>query len=63
MRIFLVTAFLLACAVNGDCATVVKGTDQPVAINTPGVDGALCELTSASIGTYTVKTPGNLVLP
>ncbi len=47
----------------GGCATVVKGSDQLVAVNTPGVDGAICELTSPSIGTHTVRTPGSINLP
>lgn len=53
---------VLAVLASG-CATIVKGSDQQVAINTPGADGAMCELTSPSIGTYTVKTPGTINLP
>ncbi|KAF2992246.1 hypothetical protein OGR47_10355 [Methylocystis sp. MJC1] len=40
------------------CATVVRGTTQTVAINTPGVTGATCTLNSSSIGSQVVKTPG-----
>lgn len=63
MRVFVLPALLVAGIYTSGCATVIKGTDQPVAVNTPGADGAVCELTSQSIGTYTVKTPGNIVLP
>lgn len=44
------------------CATVVRGTTQTVAINTPGVPGAACTLTSSAIGTQVVTTPGVVTL-
>jgi hypothetical protein len=28
------------------CSTIVKGTDQQVSVNTPGVPGAVCQLQS-----------------
>jgi hypothetical protein len=40
------------------CATIARGTTQTVAINTPGVPGATCTLTSPSIESQTVTTPG-----
>lgn len=42
------------------CSTIVKGTEQQVSVNTPG---ALCQLQSPAIGTRTVQTPANIVLP
>jgi hypothetical protein len=45
------------------CSTIVKGTDQQVSVNTPGVQGAICQLTSPAVGTRTVETPANIVLP
>lgn len=39
------------------CSTIVKGTDQQVSVNTPGVNGAKCQLQSPAIGTRTVQTP------
>ncbi len=45
------------------CSTIVKGTEQQVSINTPGVPGALCQLQSPAIGTRTVQTPANITLP
>lgn len=59
----LLPIILLVSICLGGCATIVKGNDQPVSVNTPGAEGALCDLTSPSIGTFTVKTPGNLNLP
>ena len=54
---------VIACAVwIAGCATIVKGTSQSVAVETPGAPGALCELSSPAIGTQTVKTPATLVL-
>jgi hypothetical protein len=45
------------------CSTIVKGTEQQVSVNTPGVPGALCQLQSPAIGTRTVQTPANITLP
>ncbi len=45
------------------CSTIVKGTDQQVSVNTPGVNGAMCQLQSPAIGTRTVQPPANIVLP
>ena len=44
------------------CATLTKGSDQTVVVNTPGVSGAMCTLTSGSIGTQTVITPASVTL-
>jgi len=44
------------------CSTIVKGTQQQVSVNTPGVPGAMCQLTSPAIGSRTVQTPANIVL-
>jgi hypothetical protein len=45
------------------CSTIVKGTEQQVSVATPGVPAAQCQLTSPGIGTRTVQTPGNIILP
>lgn len=44
-------------------STIVKGTDQQVSVNTPGVNGAMCQLQSPAIGTRTVQPPANIILP
>ncbi len=44
------------------CATIVKGTTQAVALDTPGAQGAACELSSPGIGTQTVTTPATIEL-
>lgn len=44
------------------CATITKGTTQSVAVNTPGVPGAECTLTSSAIGSKVVTTPASIVL-
>ena len=44
------------------CATITKGTTQPVIVDTPGVAGATCELTSGKIGLVKVVTPASVVL-
>ena len=59
-------ATVLCCAISilfAGCSTIVKGTEQQVSVNTPGVPGALCQLQSPAIGTRTVQTPANITLP
>ena len=53
----------VVCILFGGCSTIVKGTEQQVSVNTPGVPGALCQLQSPAIGTRTVQTPANVILP
>jgi hypothetical protein len=45
------------------CSTIVKGTEQQVSVTTPGVRGAMCQLTSPGVGSRTVETPANIILP
>lgn len=59
MRILLILAFSLW--VSG-CATITRGTNQTVAVNTPGVPQATCILTSSAVGSRTVVTPGTVSL-
>jgi hypothetical protein len=47
----------------GSCATIVKGTDQTISLDTPGHEGAQCNLTSKGIGSRTVTTPAIVSLP
>jgi uncharacterized protein YceK len=54
-------AIVLAALVLGGCATITKGTTQPVAIDTPGVPGAMCTIQTQS-GPQGVQTPGSIVL-
>ena len=44
------------------CATIVKGTTQTIAINTPGVAGARCLLRSGAIGSMEVVTPATVTV-
>jgi hypothetical protein len=44
------------------CATIVKGTTQMVAIDTPGAPGAKCSLASSAIGSMQIVTPANVSL-
>ncbi len=53
---------MIAILLSG-CSTIVKGTQQQVSVATPGVQDAMCTLSSPAIGTRTVQTPGNIVLP
>jgi len=42
---------------------MVKGTEQQISVNTPGVPGAMCQLQSPAIGSRMVQTPANITLP
>jgi hypothetical protein len=52
----------LALLLLPSCATIVKGTTQTIAINTPGAAGARCQLRSGAIGTVDVVTPATVTL-
>jgi hypothetical protein len=63
MRRFVIAGLALAISLPlVACATITRGTSQIVVINTPGVPGATCTLTSASIGTQTAATPATVTL-
>ncbi len=57
-----IASFVALIPLVSGCATIVKGTTQAVAVDTPGAPGAVCELSSPGIGTQTVTTPATLVL-
>lgn len=57
----IILAFAALTGLPG-CATIVKGTTQKIAVNTPGVTGATCELSSSAIGKKIVKTPATITL-
>lgn len=61
MRSVLCTAFALALLLPS-CATIVKGTTQSIAINTPGASGARCQLRSGAIGSIEVVTPATVTV-
>jgi hypothetical protein len=44
------------------CATLVEGTTQTVAVDTPGAAGAMCVLNSPRVTTVSVITPGAAVV-
>jgi hypothetical protein len=54
---------LLAAAVLAGCATLTKGTDQMVSLDTPGFPASQCTLTSKAIGRRAVTTPATFQLP
>jgi hypothetical protein len=61
-KVIKVAVALAAIGALGGCATIVKGTTQSVAIDTPGAAGAKCTLTSSSVGSVTLVTPASVVL-
>lgn len=60
MRIPLAAIASLALCVSG-CATIIKGSSQSIAISTPPLDGATCQL-SSSQGNWSVVTPGTVTV-
>lgn len=63
MMIFRISVIYIAAVFLCGCATLTKGTDQAVSIDTPGVPGATCVLNSEGIGTRTIATPQVVILP
>lgn len=59
MRLLVIVAAMLSVSA---CSTITRGTTQAVAVQTPGVEKAECELRSEGIGTKTVVTPASIVL-
>ncbi|WP_342640785.1 translation initiation factor 2 [Rhodoligotrophos ferricapiens] len=57
MRILFLGAFVALGSLLGGCASIVNGTSQSIAISSPPVSGAQCDLSSAQ-GRWTVITPG-----
>jgi hypothetical protein len=55
-------AVAIAMSTLAGCATITRGTTQLVAIDTPGVPGAKCTLTSSAIGRIDIVTPANVTL-
>ena len=53
---------LLGAVCLSACSTITRGTTQAVAVNTPGVEKAECELRSEGIGSKTVVTPATVML-
>lgn len=54
-------AIIVIALVLAGCATITKGTTQVVAVDTPGVPGAACTITTQS-GPQLVTTPGTVSL-
>lgn len=52
---------IVACLLLVACATITKGTTQVVAVDTPGVPGSSCTI-STKAGPQMVMTPGTLTL-
>jgi hypothetical protein len=44
------------------CANMVRGTTEPITIESPNCPGAVCTLQNKK-GTWTVTTPGSIVIP
>ena len=60
VRVFVSLAAVVV--VVAGCATITKGTTQVVSLDTPGVKGAKCTLTSSAVGKVDVMTPANITL-
>ena len=56
-----IVAIAACAALLAACATITKGTTQLVAVDAPGVAGAVCTINTAS-GPQTVTTPGTVTL-
>jgi hypothetical protein len=61
-KVIKLTVALTAFVALTGCATIVKGTTQSVALETPGAPGAKCTLSSSSVSNVTLVTPASVVL-
>jgi hypothetical protein len=52
------TAICVLSVLLAGCSTIVKGTEQQISVDTPGIPGAMCQLQSPAIGTRTVQNAG-----
>jgi hypothetical protein len=57
MKLVSIAALAAAGIALSGCASIIKGTSQSIAIETPPADGATCVLSSKE-GSWTVTTPG-----
>lgn len=63
MRVAVTIAMACGLLAVAGCATIVKGTTQAIAINTPGAAGAQCTLNSTAIGgPKVITTPATITL-
>lgn len=60
MRLLLATAAMLVFGLSG-CASIVSGSNQSISVDTPGCEGAACQLTNDK-GTWYVKSPGSVTV-
>lgn len=61
MRSLICAAIAAAVCVFPGCASIVSGTNQSVSVDTPGCEGASCQLTNDK-GTWFVKTPSSVTI-
>ncbi len=62
MSVRAIFALLIVLWTQTGCATITKGTTQVIALDTPGVPGAKCTLSSSSVGQAHVVTPASVNL-
>lgn len=62
LRLLLRLSIAIGALAIAGCATLTKGTEQAVSLDTPGVVGATCTLTSSAIASQTVQTPATVKL-
>lgn len=61
MRSLLAGSMAMLIILLSGCASIVSGTIQPISVDTPGCDGASCQLTNDK-GTWYVKTPASVAI-
>lgn len=62
MRCFTISAAIAATTFLAGCATITKGTTQTISVDTPGVPGAACTLSSEGISTVNLVTPATVTV-
>lgn len=59
-RFYIFLGALVLCCTG--CANMVRGTTEPITVESPDCPGAVCTLANKK-GSWTVTTPGSIVIP
>lgn len=62
VQIALTTFIVSATLMSSGCASIVSGQNQVISVDTPGCEGAKCELTNDKGKWYVTQTPGTTIV-
>lgn len=62
VQIALITFVVAETLMSSGCASIVSGQNQVISVDTPGCEGAKCELTNDKGKWYVTQTPGTTIV-